>query len=85
MVTLTKTPCRMASANGITVADEQLSIRVDGLGADVDAVILDNSPCNILSLGELLMEQGFGFEWKPGEPPRLIMLDGSVHILLVEQ
>ena len=85
MVTLTKTPCRMATVNGITVAEEQLSIRVDGLGEDVDAIILDNSPCNILSLGKLCMERGFGFDWKPGEPPRLIMPDGSVRVLLVEQ
>ena len=56
MVVRTESPCRMATANGITVADEQLSVRVDGLDAAVDAIILDNSPCNVLSLGKLCME-----------------------------
>ena len=31
------------------------------------------------------MERGFGFEWKAGEPPRLILPDGSVRILLLDQ
>ena len=85
MITRTENPCRMATANGITVAEEQLSVRVDGLDAAVDAVILGNSPCNVLSLGKLCMERGFGFEWKSGEPPKLIMPDGSARTLLVDQ
>ena len=75
----------MATANGVTVAEEKLSVRVDGLDTAVDAVILDNSPCNVLSLGKLCMERGFGFEWKSGEPPKLIMPDGSTRTLLVDQ
>ena len=31
------------------------------------------------------MERGFGFEWKSGEPPKLIMPDGSERTLLVDQ
>ena len=62
MITKTDIPCRMATANGITTAEEQLSVHVDGINSAVDAVILDNSPCNVLSLGKLCMEKGFGFE-----------------------
>ena len=65
MITKTYNPCRMATANGITTADEQLSVHVHGIDSTVDAVILNNSPCNVLSLGKLCMEKGFGFEWKP--------------------
>jgi hypothetical protein len=74
MITKTDYPCRMATANGITTADEQLSVHVNGINSAVDAVILDNSPCNVLSLGKLCMEKGFGFEWKPGEPPKLLLV-----------
>ncbi len=56
IVVRTESPCRMATANGITVADEQLAVQVDGLDAAVDAIILDNSPCNVLALRKLCME-----------------------------
>ena len=85
MITKTDNPCRMATANGITTADEQLSVHVNGINSAVDAVILDNSPCNVLSLGKPCMEKGFGFEWKPGEPPTLLLPDGSVRVLMVDQ
>ena len=85
MVTKTDNPCRMATANGITTADEQVSVHVNGNNSAVDAVILDNSPCNVLSLGKLCMEKGFGFEWKPGEPPKLFLPDGTVRVLMVDQ
>ena len=85
MVTKTDNPCRMATANGITTADEQVSVHVNGINSAVDAVILDNSPCNVLSLGKLCMEKGFGFEWKPGEPPKLLLPDGTVRVLMVDQ
>ena len=77
MITKTDIPRRMATANGITTAEEQLSVHVDGINSAVDAVILDNSPCNVLSVGKPCMEKGFGFEWNPGEPPRLSLPDGS--------
>ena len=85
MITKTDNPCRMATANGITTADEQLSVHVNGINSAVDAVILDNSPCNVLSLGKLCMEKGFGFEWKPGEPPKLLLPNGTVRVLMVDQ
>ena len=31
------------------------------------------------------MEKGFGFEWKPGEPPKLLLPDGTVRVLMVDQ
>ena len=85
MITRTNYPCRMATANGITTADEQLSVHINGIDSTVDAVILDNSPCNVLSLGKLCMEKGFGFEWKLGEFPKLWLPDGTVRVLMVDQ
>ena len=57
----TDNPCRMATANGVATVDEQLSFHIDGIGSTVDAVVLNNSSCNVLSLGKLCMEKGFGF------------------------
>jgi hypothetical protein len=83
-VTKAENPCRMATANGVATAEEQLSIHIEGIGS-VDAVVLNNSPCNVLSLGKLCMEKGFGFRWTSGQLPKLLLPDGTAKILTINQ
>ena len=49
----------MATANGITTANTEWTGYVPGLQKNISASVLDNSPCNVLSLGKMCMEKGY--------------------------
>ena len=42
-------PHLLETANGLTVADKELDVKLDGLGMEVRALVLENSP-RVLSL-----------------------------------
>ena len=83
LITRPAQPYRLETANGLTVADKELDIRLDGLGMEVRALVLDNSP-KVLSLGELCCTEGYEFHWIPGGPPTLVHPDGTRYEFLVQ-
>ena len=45
-------------------------------------LVLEETP-NVLSLGKLVVEEGYSFEWSHGKPPNLKSPDGTEHVLVV--
>ena len=69
-VELVAEPERLYTANGPTCAEEQVSVRIGSCDSTAKVFVMDNSLA-VLSLGKLVQEKGFSFEWKPGCPPSL--------------
>ena len=69
-------PVTMATASGFTTAQKEWKGYVPGLKENVDAIVLENSPCNVLSLGKLCTTKGYFFAWDDGKLPTLRTRDG---------
>ena len=51
------------TANGITVADERIPVKMKRLKTEITPLILEYTP-NALSLGRLVVDEGFSFTWE---------------------
>ena len=49
-------------AKGVDVADKEVEMFLDGLGFNVDALVLPDSP-KLVSLGRLVLDHGYKFIW----------------------
>ena len=65
------------TANGPVQADRQVSFGCPALGADVDALLLKDSP-HVLSAGRLVDEEKLDVYWLHGHCPYIIKPDGEV-------
>ena len=74
-ITAADSPQNLLTANGPTKADQEVSLYVDSCGANTQALVMDDSPY-VLSLGKLVQDMKFSFEWKRGRPPVLISPNG---------
>ena len=59
------------TANGITVADERIPVKMKRLKTEITPLILEYTP-NALSLGRLVVEEGFSFTWEAYFPAPLL-------------
>ena len=55
-------PENLITANGPTMADREVSVRLGSCDYSATALVLDDAP-SVLSFGRLI-EDGFSFEWK---------------------
>ena len=72
----------MATANGLTSVNQEWEGTIEGLQSQVKAAVLENSPCNVLSLGKLIKDRGYSFQWSPGKEP--VLLDAKGHSIPLE-
>ena len=63
-------PRRLATANGVLTVKYQVNVMIESLGLVVSAIVMPNSP-SVLSLGRLVAEHGYAFEWGESEAPIL--------------
>ena len=68
-------PENLITANGPTVANREVSVRLGSCDSSATALVLDDSP-SVLSLGRLI-EDGFSFEWRAGCDPVLTSHKGE--------
>ena len=67
-------PYRMATANGVVIADKEAVVQTT-TGKVARAVVMKDSPC-VLSLGKRCMEEGYSFEWPAGKSPVIMAPSG---------
>ncbi|MCP4838943.1 MAG: hypothetical protein GY894_06235, partial [Planctomycetes bacterium] len=80
MIQTMSSPKRLATANGVTVVDKFVHAAVNSIQTTVDAIVMDKCP-DVLSVGRLVMEDGFSFVWEPKRNPILKGPDGQDHRL----
>ena len=80
-----KNPLTMATANGITSVNKEWKGQISGIGDKITAAVLENSPCNVLSLGKLVMDRGYSFHWTQGKDPVLKDEKGKTVLLEVQR
>ena len=68
---------RLLTANGPTHAYKEVLVDIQSCDASTYALVMENSP-SVLSLGKLIEEKGFSFEWKFGSHPILVNPDGAI-------
>ena len=66
---------KLATANGIIIADERIDMEIQGLGTTVDPLVLDET-VNAISVGRLVLDGEFSFHWPAGESAYLVDKDG---------
>ena len=69
-------PVTVSTANGVTTAEQEWKGHVPMLEHSVDAIVLENSVCDVLSLGELCVDKGYSLTWNKGKLPTLTGRDG---------
>ena len=69
------------TANGLTAFDKELGLGVDQSGLNGQTLVLGNSP-DVLSLGQLVVDGGFGLRWDPFKRYATIARPGGVEIEL---
>ena len=64
-------PLRLATANGEIVADKRVAKKVGALDTTIDPLILDRT-IDAISVGRLVLENGFSFHWPSGGDAYLV-------------
>ena len=54
----------LMTANGEVDANEEITLYVSGIGANISPTVLDDAP-DLQSLGKRCVEDGVGFHWEP--------------------
>ena len=63
----------LRTASCITVADERIPVKMKRLNTEITPLVLEYTP-NALSLGRLVVEEGFSFTWEAYQPSPLLHL-----------
>ena len=63
----------------MTITEEiRLQLRALGAAAEpIQATVNPESNMNLLSLGTMILEEGYSFYWDCGKNPHLVTLDGK--------
>ncbi len=70
------------TANGEVDANEEISLYVSGIGANISPTIMESAH-DLQSLGKRCVEDGFGFHWEPHSlEPYLVHPTTGLHIRL---
>jgi len=59
-------PAVLCTASGVVYAEWAIQVKVHSLGIDVECVILKDIPA-VLSLGKLVLDEGYSFTWSAKE------------------
>ena len=76
-------PLTYGTAASEVTADSTIALYSKTSGG-IDAVILENTPA-VISSGKRRMQHGFGFYWKPYQPPIVVHPDSRTIITRVAQ
>ena len=68
-------PIAASTGAGITQITQEIVLELEGLGV-IDAQLLPECDLNLLSLGQLVLEQGYRFYWE-GRQPHLVTPQGK--------
>ena len=71
-------PMKLATANGVINANTRMMMDVSILGNTIDPIVLENT-VDVLSLGRLVIDNGYDFHWTKGHGATLI-IDGGKEI-----
>ncbi len=69
-------PLRLATANGEITADKRVTKEVSALDTTINPLILDKT-VDAISVGRLVIEDGFSFHWPRGGQPYLVDRNGK--------
>ena len=71
-------PMKLATANGVINADTRMMMDVSILGNALDPIVLENT-VDVLSLGRLVLDNGYDFPWTR-EHGATLVIDGGKEI-----
>lgn len=78
MIKQSENSLTVATANGATSVEKSWAGHIGDLQCTIEAGVLENSSCSLLSMGRLVMHHGFDFEWKKGGTPILRSERGKI-------
>ena len=68
------------SANGEVPESGRASLKPKPCGRQFESIVLEDTP-NVISLGKLVVEEGYSFRWSHGKPPCLKSPERTVFVL----
>ena len=77
-----KPPLTFSTANGATDATEDICLKLDELGEDIEPYVLPSTPA-VLPIGRRCLDQGYDFRWPAGKMPYFISPAGKIIELVV--
>ena len=73
-------PYMLNTAGGLITINEEIKVQFQALGAAAEplqATVNPGSNMNLLSLGKMVLQEGFSFCWENGKQPHLVTPDGK--------